>query len=131
MQQIAWLMLMAIVAALAYWGWRLRRGWLERQRAAEARAASFIAQAAPAVVKAAPPAPAAALVTPVASAPGKDAALTAQRLLFEAAGMAGEAGEPALSIQLYARLLVRYPQTALAGQARAAVESQKRRLAKR
>jgi len=70
MQQIAWLMLMAIVAALAYWGWRLRRGWLERQRAAEARAASFIAQAAPAAVKAAPP----ALVTPVASAPGKDAA---------------------------------------------------------
>ena len=42
-----------------------------------------------------------------------------------------EAGEPALSIQLYARLLARYPQTALAGQARAAVESQKKRLAKR
>jgi len=130
MQQIAWLMLMAIVAALAYWGWRLRRGWLERQRAAEARAASFIAQAAPAV-KAVPPAPAAALVTPVASAPAKDAALSAQRLLFEAASMAGEAGEPALSIQLYARLLARYPQTALAGQARAALEVQKRRLAKR
>src|SRR5882762_2470732 len=43
------------------------------------------------------------------------------RLLLEAAGKAGEAGEPALAIQLYARLLSRFPQTAFAAQARAAV----------
>jgi outer membrane protein assembly factor BamD (BamD/ComL family) len=52
------------------------------------------------------------------------------KLLFEAAHKAGEAGEPALAIQLYARLLSRYPQTAFADQARAAVEAQKKKLAK-
>ena len=43
---------------------------------------------------------------------------------------AGEAGEPVLSIQLYARLLARYPESAFAAQARAAVEAQKQKLAK-
>jgi hypothetical protein len=54
-----------------------------------------------------------------------------QRLLLEAASKAGEAGEPALSIQLYAKLLARYPQTSFAEQARAAVEAQKKKLAPR
>ncbi len=49
-------------------------------------------------------------------------------MLFEAAGKAGQAGEPALSIQLYARLIARYPQSALVGQARAAVDSHKKKL---
>jgi hypothetical protein len=51
-------------------------------------------------------------------------------LLFEAAHKAGEAGEPAIAIQLYARLLSRYPQTAFADQARAAVQAQKKKLSK-
>jgi hypothetical protein len=49
-------------------------------------------------------------------------------MLLEAAAKAAEAGEPALSIQLYARLLSRFPQTVLATQARAAVEAQKKKL---
>ena len=43
------------------------------------------------------------------SRPQDSAALAQQKLLFEAAAKAGEAGEPVLSIQLYARLLARYP----------------------
>ena len=53
-----------------------------------------------------------------------------QKLLYEAASKAGEAGEPVLSIQLYARLLARYPDSTLGTQARAAVEAQKKKLAK-
>ena len=54
-----------------------------------------------------------------------------QKLLFEAAAKAGEAGEAVLSIQLYARLLARYPDSTFASQARAAVEAQKKKLASR
>jgi hypothetical protein len=53
-----------------------------------------------------------------------------QKLLFEAAVKAAEAGEPALSIQLYARLIARFPQSALVEQARGAVQAQKQQLAK-
>ena len=53
-----------------------------------------------------------------------------ERLLFDAADKAGEAGEPVFAIQLYARLLSRYPQTSLAEQARAAVEQQKKKALK-
>ena len=60
----------------------------------------------------------------------RTAELAKQRLLFDAAAKAGEAGEPVLSIQLYARLLARYPDSAFASQARAAVEAQKKNLAK-
>lgn len=56
--------------------------------------------------------------------------LKKQRLLFDAAAKAGEAGEPVLSIQLYARLLARYPDSTLAAQARAAVEMQKKNVTK-
>jgi hypothetical protein len=60
----------------------------------------------------------------------KAADLAKQRLLFDAAAKAGEAGEPVLSIQLYARLLARYPDSTFASQARAAVEMQKKNLTK-
>jgi hypothetical protein len=53
-----------------------------------------------------------------------------ERLLLDAATKAGEAGEPVLCIQLYAKLLSRYPQTSFAAQARAGVELQKRKLPK-
>jgi len=56
--------------------------------------------------------------------------LPLQKLLLEAGAKAAEAGEPALSIQLYARLIARFPQGAFAAQARAAVEAQKQKLAK-
>ena len=67
-----------------------------------------------------------------AAAPGIAAAdeLRTQKLLFEAAHQAGEAGEPALALQLYARLLSRYPASTLAGAANAAVEAQKKKLLK-
>ena len=71
-------------------------------------------------------------VAPAAPKPGAAPAadLGPQKLLFDAAAKAGEAGEPALSIQLYARLIARYPNSALVAQARSAVEAQKSRLAK-
>jgi len=120
MKQLAWLLALAAVAGLAYWLWRWQRRWTERKRAAEERFASFMAQAmssASAPTQAAQPAP-------------DLAALAKQKLLLEAASKAGEAGEPVLSIQLYARLLSRYPESSYAGQARAAVEAQKKKLAK-
>ena len=108
MKALLWLLFIATVAGCAYWlrRWRQREG--ERERAAEQRFAALMTQA---KAEAAPVDP-------------------AQRLLFEAAGKAGEANEPALSIQLYARLISRFPQGALASQARAAVELQKKKLAK-
>jgi hypothetical protein len=115
-----WLVIIGIVAGFAYWAWRLRERWQERSRASEERFAAFMAQARPAA------APALAVPPKVA-----DEGILQQRLLLEAAAKAGEAGEPALCIQLYARLLVRYPRTAFADQARAAVEAQKKKLATR
>ena len=120
MKQVIWLVLLAIAGGIGYGLWRLRQRWQERSRAAEERFTSLIAQAkpsAPAAIPAAMPA-----VPP--------ADLSQQKLLLDAASKAGEAGEAVLSIQLYARLLARYPQTSFAGQARAAVEAQKKKLAK-
>jgi HAMP domain-containing protein len=113
MKALTWLLVIAAIGVLGYALWNWRQRFLERQRAAQERFAAFMAQAKPA-------APA------VAADPG----LPQQRLLLEAAAKAGEAGEPVLSIQLYARLLARYPESALAAQARAAVETQKQKLAK-
>ena len=127
MKLAVWLLLLATITAAGYtfWKWRLR--WLERKRAAEERFTSFIAGARPAPPAAEAPRPEAA--RPEAARPaGFDNGL--QKLLFEAAAKAGEAGEPALSIQLYARLLARYPDSAFGAQARAAVEVQKQRLGK-
>jgi hypothetical protein len=126
MTTIVWLLLFAIAAAF---GWLIRRNirkWNARQRAEEERFASFIAERARAPAAPPPtPAPAPPPAAPFA-ATGND--LVQQRLLFESAHKAGEAGEPALSIQLYSRLLARYPATTFANPAREAVEAQKKKL---
>jgi TolA-binding protein len=108
MKALFWIVLIAGAAGCAYWWRRWRQREDERERAAEQRFAAAMAQ-----VK--------AEVAPVDPA---------QRLLFEAAGRAGEANEPALAIQLYARLISRFPDGALVAQARAAVDLQKKKLAK-
>jgi hypothetical protein len=108
---MGWLLLAAALAAAAFCFARWRKRDAERRRAAEARAASLMSE-----VKAA-----AAQVDPTSKT---------QRLLLDAAAKAAEAGEPALAIQLYARLLTRYPESAFAAQARAAVEAQKKSLVK-
>ena len=118
MKQIAWLLFVAIMAGVGYALWRVRQVWRERAQASEARFASMLASTypAPSAVPSALPAP-------------DTAALSQQRLLLEAAAKAGEAGEPALSIQLYAKLLSRYPDSSFSAQARAAVEAQKKKIA--
>jgi hypothetical protein len=113
MKTLTWLVALAAIALLAYVLWVWRRRWLEHKRASEQRLANFIVQ-----------------VKPQAPAVALDPNLPLQKLLLEAAAKAAEAGEPALSIQLYARLLARFPDTAFAAQARSAVETQKRKLAK-
>jgi len=132
MQTVVWIVLAAIAAALGYGGWLLRRRWIERARAASTREAEFMARLAQA--KAMPSAQAApsaqATPSPVPVARKDPGTLPQQRLLFEAAAKAAEAGEPVLSIQLYARLLARYPDSGFAGQVRAAVEVQKKKLGK-
>lgn len=120
MKPLVWLVALGAIAGLAYWLWAWQQRWSERKRASEERFATFMAQAissASAPTRAAEPAP-------------DLAALAKQKLLLEAASKAGEAGEAVLSIQLYARLLSRYPDTSYAVQARAAVEAQKKKLAK-
>jgi hypothetical protein len=119
MGALAWLVLLAAIGAIAYVLIRWRKREREREAAAAERMMAFMAQARPAP----------SIAPPAAVAP--DPSLAQQKLLLEAATKAGEAGEPALSIQLYARLLSRYPQTTFAQQARAAVEMQKLKLAKR
>jgi hypothetical protein len=118
MRALTWLLVLGVIIGNVYSLVLWRRRWEERQRVAEERFTAFIAQAKPAVL---PPVAAAAAVAQPAPQ---------ERLLLEAAGKAGEAGEPALSIQLYAKLLSRYPQTRFAAQARAAVDEQKKKLAK-
>jgi hypothetical protein len=122
MKAMVWLVALAAIAGIVYGLYRMRTKWQERTRASEERFASFISQALPGAVPAA-----AAGVAPVALKANNE--VVQQRLLLEAASKAGEAGEPALSIQLYAKLLARYPQTSFADQARAAVEAQKKKLA--
>ena len=111
MKAIIWLLVLAVGAGLVGWLWIASRRLAERKRAEEQRAASFLAEAMSAAQK------------PAVQAPAPQ-----ERLLLEAAAKAAEAGEPALSIQLYARLLSRFPASALAAQARAAVDAQKKRL---
>jgi hypothetical protein len=118
MRGFAWFLVIGVIGAFVYFFMRWREKLADRQRASEARFASFIAGARPAdAAPALPP-----LATPAAD--------PKERLLLEAANKAGEAGEPVLCIQLYAKLLSRYPQTQFALQARAAVEQQKKKLAK-
>jgi hypothetical protein len=114
-----WLIVAAAIALIAYAISRWRRRWQEQRSASEERFAAFIAKARPAEAPA-----------PQAVQPALDATLALQKLLFEAAAKAAEAGEPALAIQLYARLIARFPESALIEQARGAVQTQKERLAK-
>ena len=125
MQIALWLVLAGIGVAFALLVRHNLRNWKARQRAEAARFADFMN-----ATKGAAPAKD-AIPAPVVMLPSTDSSGVAQqKLLFEAAHKAGEAGEAALSIQLYARLLARYPASVFAEQARAAVEAQKRRLAK-
>lgn len=117
MQMVIWLGLLGVVAGFGYAFWLLARKHAERKQAAEARLAAFMSQMRPAAPNA-------------AAAPAQPSHLGTQKLLFEAAFKAGEAGEPALSIQLYARLIARYPDGAFVAQARAAAEREKARLAR-
>lgn len=117
-----WLVVAVFAAVLVSLVWYIRRKAEERRFAEEARVAAFVSSLGAAVPPSTPkPAPA----QPPSSLSG-DIAL--QKLLFESAHKAGEAGEPALSIQLYSRLLARYPATTFAVPAREAVEAQKKRL---
>ena len=117
MKIFGWQIVAAAIALIAYAISRWRRRWHEHRRASEERFAAFIAQA--------KPAPASQGLQPA-----PEASLAVQKLLFEAAAKAAEAGEPALAIQLYARLIARFPQSAFVEQARGAVKAQKERLAK-
>jgi hypothetical protein len=105
--------LVAAFAGLAFWLWVGYRRWSQSQRMSEERFANVMVQA----------------MTSAKAAPGNDeVGLAQQKLLFEAAAKAGEAGEAVLSIQLYARLVARFPNSAFGAQARAAVEAQKKKL---
>jgi hypothetical protein len=128
-QTYAFLLLGAFVG-IVWWLWIAYRRFMERSRLAEERMAGAITQATTSArSKAAEPAVRAPTVT--APKPAEDlAAMAQQKLLYDAASKAGEAGEAVLSIQLYARLLARYPESMLGAQARAAVETQKKKLAK-
>jgi len=131
MKSVTWLLLFAFAAGAVGVIWYSLRKWEARKRAHEQRFANFIAGATAAAQPEDPatlhaPLPAA----PIASPPAAADDLAQQKLLFDSARNAGEAGEPALAIQLYARLLARYPATTLAIPARDAVEAQKKKLVK-
>jgi TolA-binding protein len=118
MKLLVWFTLVGTIVGIGYAFTRWRRRWVERQEEAEARMASLIAQVTPA-------GPPRISATAPVQAPAPQ-----ERLLLDAAAKAGEAGEPALAIQLYAKLISRYPQSSFVAQARAAVDAQKKKLAK-
>ena len=119
-----WLVVAVFAATLVGMVWYIRRKAEERRLAEEARVAAFVSSLGATVPSSAPkPAPSQA-----PSLPSSDIAL--QRMLFDAAHKAGEAGEPALAIQLYARLLSRYPATSFADPARAAVAALNKKVVK-
>jgi len=131
MKSAFWLLLFAFAAVAVWLVWFGLRKWQARQRAEEERVARFVAEAG-GVAQPNPGAPL-AVASPaaaVAAVPAASSELARQKMLFEAAHKAGEAGEPALAIQLYARLLARYPATGFADEARAAVEALKKKLVK-
>jgi hypothetical protein len=121
MKHVFAFLLIAGAAGLAFWFWRAYQHFAERSRASDQRFASAMTDvmSTKATAPLLPPRPAQDL-----------AGMAQQKLLYEAASKAGEAGEPVLSIQLYARLLARYPDTTLGTQARSAVEAQKKKLTK-
>ena len=126
-----WLLLAAFAATLVGIVWYVRRKSEAHRLAEEARVAAFVSS-----LSATPRLPAGAAEGSAPSpalAPARTSSAAAngialQKLLFDAAHKAGEAGEPALAIQLYARLLARYPESAFAEQVRIAVEAAKKRL---
>ena len=133
MKGIFWLAVCASMFAVGGVFWYARRKWQERQLAEAQRLADFMAatagkarlvEALPLPVSSAAPVNFAAPVVPAGAGDG----LAQQKLLFEAAHKAGDAGEPALAIQLYARLLARYPASTFADQARAAAQAQKKKV---
>jgi uncharacterized iron-regulated membrane protein len=103
---LAWLLLIASMASFVYGVTRWRKRLQEHEQASEARSAQLLAQ-----------------VKPAAAGVARE-----ERLLLDAARNAGEAGEPVLAIQLYAKLLSRYPQSSFTAQARAAVAELKKKL---
>src|ERR1041384_8228080 len=143
MKIVIWLLGVAAIGVFVYGLVKWRRRSEELRRASEERSAAMMAEVMAAAKSRPAPSPGDAEQAKAEFARAAEAAkaagaakvaelakavdLTKQRLLFDAAA---KAGEPVLSIQLYARLLVRYPDSALASQARAAVEAQKRNLAK-
>jgi hypothetical protein len=136
MKPMIWFIALAAVAGVVYGLWRVKAKWEERNRASEERFASFMSQALPGGMPSAPGTPAAPAapapaVPPMIAEAKASHEVAIQRLLLEAGAKAGEAGEPALSIQLYAKLLARYPNCTFAQQARAALETQKKKLAPR
>ena len=134
MKGVFWLAIFTAIAAIAWMIWHIRRKFEERKQVERERLAAFLIgnAAAPAPGEPSPaplaaPSPAAGHALAAAAVAGETAV---QKMLFEAAHKAGEAGEPALAIQLYARLLARYPASSFAGQALAAAEAQKKKLVK-
>jgi hypothetical protein len=123
MRGLAWFIVVAAIFGIVWYLARLRRQFAERQEAAEARMMTLMTQVRPTAAPLLAPAPTVAAALPAAEAPQ-------ERLLFDAAHKAGEAGEPALAIQLYAKLLSRFPKTIFTARARSAVEEQKKKLAK-
>jgi hypothetical protein len=121
MKHVFAFLLIAGAAGLAFWFWRAYQHFAERSRASDQRFASAMTDvmSTKAVAPLLPPKPA-----------QDPAGMAQQKLLYEAASKAGEAGEAVLSIQLYARLIARYPDSSLGTQARAAVEAQKKKLTK-
>ena len=127
MKTLFWLAVLASIVMAVLVIRHIVRKQAARQRAEEARAAELLAVVAanrPAAAPATTPAPSAA------PTPSPATELGQQKLLFEAAHKAGEAGEPALALQLYERLIARFPQSAFAEQARAAAQAQQSKLSR-
>jgi len=132
MKQMTWVIVIAVLGGLGYWVWLASKRYAERKQAAEERFSAFMAQTMkpPAPKTDASAAPPAIPIPAAATLKAAPADLSTQKLLFEAATKAAEAGEPALSIQLFARLIARFPSGAFVAQARAAVDAQKAKLAR-
>jgi hypothetical protein len=132
MPTILMLVIAGCLGGIAYLCWRLVQKARERERTEEARFAAFMearrGAAAPAGTPAQPPTPAAPAPPAAVAVPANT--LETQKLLFDAARKAGDAGEPALAIQLYARLLARFPDSGFAKEVRIAAEAQKKKLVK-
>ena len=119
MRGLSWFIILGSVIGIGWYLHRLWRQFAERQEAAESRMMNIVAEARPVM---------APVLPPIGAAPASGTQAPEERLLFDAAGKAGQAGEPALSIQLYAKLLSRYPHSILVAQARTAVEEQKKKI---